>query len=406
MRKVLACLVVLCGLVSIAMTARYGWKQADNEVDQYMSAVMYGTIALCAIIFDGLAIRLWVSSWRKVGGMIGMIAGLAFIVTFSNSLGSITTRSDAVEAQRQTITDNRADDRKELARLEDTLGALPPYTPADDEAVEASKTAVTTADNRRSAECGTKNQQRGPHCKDREADLATATAALARTTANKAATDRARSIEAEIATVKARLGKSQNVGVVNPLAKALSQIIPWIDGNSIASRMQGVIALVFEMCIVGMMIGFEALGHVSRAATRREDMHQKPEKSSMTVAIRTAGEHESAPLEAEPVADEDRMIEPAKPQKLLEGSTPVAVNLLPRILTDHLERADGGKVEIAEIAGRYRKVCKADGHPTVSQDDFTHGLGKFCKEVGISTRSKGQKLYLLNVQLVSPITKS
>src|SRR5262245_27238986 len=117
MRKVLGFLVVLCGIVSIAMTARYGWKQADNEIDQAMSAVVLGIMALCAMLFDGIAIRLWLSGWRKAGGFIGLIACLAFVVTFSNSLGSISSRSDAVEAQRQTIADARADNRRELIRL-------------------------------------------------------------------------------------------------------------------------------------------------------------------------------------------------------------------------------------------------------------------------------------------------
>ena len=94
MRKVLGLLVILCGIVSIAMTSRYGWKQADNEIDQAMSAVMFGTIALCAIIFDAVAIRLWVNGWRAAGSFIGVIACLAFVVTFSNSLGSILSRSE------------------------------------------------------------------------------------------------------------------------------------------------------------------------------------------------------------------------------------------------------------------------------------------------------------------------
>ena len=129
MRKVLGLLVILCGIVSIAMTSRYGWKQADNTIDQTMSAMMFGTIALCAIMFDAVAIRLWVNRWRAAGFFIGVIACLAFVVTFSNSLGSILSRSDAVEAQRQNITDQRSDNRRELNRLEDALARIGSFTP-------------------------------------------------------------------------------------------------------------------------------------------------------------------------------------------------------------------------------------------------------------------------------------
>src|SRR5215471_17181799 len=271
MRKVLSFLVVLCGIVSIAMTSRYGWKQADNEIDQAMSAMMFGTIALCAIIFDGVAIRLWVSGWRAAGFFIGVIACLAFVVTFSNSLGSILSRSDAVEAQRQNITDQRADNRRELNRLEDALTRIGSFTPTDQAAVEAATRAANTATDRRKAECGENNEKRGPLCRQREIEDSDAAAKLATTTANKSTTDRARDLESQIARVKAKLTSAENVGAVNPLSHALSQIVPWL-GHRIGAMMQAAIALVFELCIIGMMVGFELMGHAAprRPAARAE----------------------------------------------------------------------------------------------------------------------------------------
>ena len=47
----------------------------------------------------------------------GLIAALAFIVTFTNSLGGIASRADKVEAQRFRALDARNDDRRELERL-------------------------------------------------------------------------------------------------------------------------------------------------------------------------------------------------------------------------------------------------------------------------------------------------
>ena len=79
---------VAVGVVSILLTARYGWKQADEEIDRWIAAVMFGSISLCAFVFDALAVRLWFVGWRKAGGFIGFIAALAFVVTFSNSLGA------------------------------------------------------------------------------------------------------------------------------------------------------------------------------------------------------------------------------------------------------------------------------------------------------------------------------
>jgi hypothetical protein len=153
MRNLLGALVLLLGAVSIVMTARYGWKQADNKVDQWMSAILFGTIALCAVFFDGVAIRLWTGGWHKVGGFIGAVAALAFVVTFSNSLGSIASRSDAIEAQRQNVTDSRDDNRRELRRLERGLADLGAFAPTDQAAANAAKVAANAASNSREAEC-------------------------------------------------------------------------------------------------------------------------------------------------------------------------------------------------------------------------------------------------------------
>src|SRR5262249_17381679 len=284
MRKVLGLLVVLCGIVSIAMTSRYGWKQADNEIDQLMSAMMFGTIALCAIIFDAVAIRLWVSGWRAAGFFIGVIACLAFVVTFSNSLGSILSRSDAVEAQRQNITHQPADNRPQLTRLEDALTRIGSFTPTDQAAVEAAARAANTATDRRKVECGDNNEKRGPLCRQREIEDTDAAAKLATTTANKATTDRARDLEGQIAKVKGRLTTSANVGSINPLAQALARIVPSL-GDGISAMLQAAIALVFELCIIGMMVGFELLGHAAPARPTPQAQVQEPAPPVVIVPV-------------------------------------------------------------------------------------------------------------------------
>jgi hypothetical protein len=393
MRKILGLLVVLCGIVSIAMTSRYGWKQADNQIDQAMSAMMFGTIALCAIIFDGLAIRLWVNGWRAAGFFIGVIACLAFVVTFSNSLGSISSRSDAVEAQRQGVTDQRADNRRELNRLEDALARIGSFTPTDRAAVEAATRAANTATDRRKVECGDNNEKRGPLCRQREIEDFDAAAKLATTTANKSTTDRARDLEAQIARVKARLTNSENVGSVNPLALAVSWIVPGL-GDGIGPMMQAAVALVFELCIIGMMVGYELMGHAVPAppAARAEVPEHKP-----PVVV--------APLAPEPaLAPEPEIlaVSPASKPKLIASSPDRRpAGSVKRILTVHLEAAPGDKVEIADVGNRYRDVCRRDGKRTVTPDEFCTELDDFCRSVGIKRKQAGEHLYLLDVRLAS-----
>ena len=139
-----------------------------------------GSIALFAICSTALAVYFWFKGLRKTALFIGMIAGLAFVVTFSNSLGSIASRSDAVEASRQETTDARKDDREELKRLRAELVNLH-YTPTNDEAVAAAKRLADTASENRRLEC----DKRGPNCRQRELDDAAAASALAAATASQ-----------------------------------------------------------------------------------------------------------------------------------------------------------------------------------------------------------------------------
>jgi hypothetical protein len=164
MRKLLIAMAGCIGVVSILLTARYGWKQADEEIDRWIAAIMFGSISLCAFVFDALAVRLWSVGWRKAGVFIGFIAALAFVVTFSNSLGGIVSRADTVQAQRQTVTDARADNRRELQRLEQALKDLGTLTPADAKAVAAATRAAYTATENRKAEC----DKRGPNCRQED----------------------------------------------------------------------------------------------------------------------------------------------------------------------------------------------------------------------------------------------
>ena len=129
MRALFGVLAVLLGLASICLTARYGYKSADTVIDGVISAVVFGSIALCAFLFDAAAVRLWFMKHYVGSALIGFIAAAALIVTFSNSLGSIVSRTDAVLAQRQGVAETRADNRRELLRLEKALADLGKFTP-------------------------------------------------------------------------------------------------------------------------------------------------------------------------------------------------------------------------------------------------------------------------------------
>jgi hypothetical protein len=197
-------------------------------------------------------------------------------------------------------------------------------------------------------------------------------------TAAKATTDRATTLESQIAEVKAKLGTTSIVGAINPLAKVLNDI--WSGfGDAVSSKMQAFIAFVFELGIVGCMITFEALGHVSAPSTRSENVSEKPEKIDT----------------AEPVV----LPKPQKPKLVASSTKPVGS--VKKIITDVLEPAPGERVEIAELGERYRDVCRSEGKPAASMDAFLSEVEAFCRAIGIRRRSINGHLYLLGVKLVT-----
>ena len=100
MRSLFGCLAVVLGAVSVALAARYGYKGADTAIDGLISAVVFGSIALCAFLFDAAAVRLWFMRHHVGAVVIGVIAAAALVVTFTNSLGAIAARGDITQAER------------------------------------------------------------------------------------------------------------------------------------------------------------------------------------------------------------------------------------------------------------------------------------------------------------------
>ena len=117
MRRLFGCLAALLGVVSISLAARYGYKGADTTVDGAISAIVFGSIALCAFIFDAAAVRLWFLHHRLGSVAIGAISAAALVVTFTNSLGAIAGRADTTQAERARAKDDIAADRAELKRI-------------------------------------------------------------------------------------------------------------------------------------------------------------------------------------------------------------------------------------------------------------------------------------------------
>ena len=384
MRALFGVLAVVLGLASICLTARYGYKNADTVIDGVISAVVFGSIALCAFLFDAAAVRLWFMKHYVGLAVIGLIAAAALVVTFSNSLGSIVSRSDAVLAQRQGVAETRADNRRELLRLEKALADLGKFTSADEEAIKAARRAADTATSNKIAEC----DKRGPNCRQRELDEAAAATHLANVTAAKTATDRARKLEADIATVKVKLAQPTNteVGTVNPLGTALANLIG-SAADVLTSWQQAIVALVFELCLVGVMVIYELLGHSKQPAAQEMGA--------------------SAPAEPMVQPGNDRTVTetPAKPtiQKPVLQYKKAGVGSVSRFISENVSTAKDARTEMRDLIRGYRDWCATEGLRAIDLNKALDEVETLCSQIGIQIEvAPDQRVYCVGATLRPP----
>jgi hypothetical protein len=382
MRLLFGCLAVFLGAVSIALAARYGYKGADTIVDGLISAVVFGSIALCAFIFDAAAVRLWFMRHHVGAIVIGVIAAAALVVTFTNSLGAIAARGDTTQAERRKAkTDSAADlaDLKRIARERDGMM----FVPVTAEVVRAASEAVKSAEEIRQRECGAGDpRQRGPNCRQRESEEQAKRDALGAVLANKALTDRATKLDQDAETVRAKLGKAPPVEKANPLGETL-ELLLGAAAAALTAWQQAVVAAVFELCLVGVMVIFELLGQAAggRVANQAKD---DPEDR--------APDRRPTPAQVvrQPIA--------SPPGRSRSKLAPTLASVK-AFIAERVSPADGERVEIKALVQEYRAWCAAKGSGPVDLERFLEEVETVCRKVGIEIVNDAQRVFCLNVKI-------
>ena len=116
------------------------------------------------------------------------------------------------------------------------------------------------------AECGAKNETRGPKCQLREADEQAALTALTKATTAKASTDLAAKLDQDIAATRARLDAAPAVQKINVQGAALASLfrLPDSAADDAASWQQFATAAIVELLILCSFITFELLSPARR----------------------------------------------------------------------------------------------------------------------------------------------
>jgi hypothetical protein len=375
MRSLVGLFGALCGLVAVALVARYGFKTADNDVDGLITAFLFGTIAVGGLGGHAVAARLWRT--HKVASLVvGVVCGVALVINLSNSLGFIAGRGDRQQAERANVAAIAEANRVERGRKVAERESLGDFPATDAATVKAAERAADTATATRKAEC----EKRGPLCRQREAEETLKATELATVTAHKATTDRAASLDREIARLNEALATATPVVAVNPHQAAIGRLfqLPEETAATAATWQQFALSAVVELLIVVSLIAWEILRHVKPAPADREPRGE--------VVI-------PEPVEA---------TQPTKMKPRLVASDPAPVGSVPEIMADVLEPAEGLRIEIEDAFRAYTAKCHAIGKRPVTPEHFIAAMEAFCRECRVETATRGRKIYLVDVSVPVP----
>jgi hypothetical protein len=367
MRELVGIFGLVCGAVVVWTVANYGYASADDPPVKWNMAFLFAVIATGGLFGHAVSVRIWGRS-RLWSVIVGLACAGALLINLSNSLGALAGKDSRSAAEAASKSAQIRDDRAELARLQKALDSIRTFTATDETAVNAAKRAADAATKSREAECA----QRGNNCRAREGDERKANEDLAKASAAKASTDRANRLEAQMQPIRERLTKAGPVAATNVQGSALAKLfrLPDAEAGFMATLQQFGLAAVVEVLIVLAMISFELMAPAARAKI----------------------------IEAEAAPE---TITEAPPRPRLVASNPDnPVGSVKRILTESLEAAKGARVELAEVAARYRAVCKAQGKRACSLEAFTAEVDAFCRAVGVKRKAEGDHLYLIDVQLI------
>jgi hypothetical protein len=282
--------------------------------------------------------------------------------------------------------DTRKDDRAELARLTVERAAMT-LTPATAETVAAARATVNAAERAQKAECGNGDpKQRGNNCRAPETTEASARATLATVIANKAATDRAATIDADIRAIRKRLETGTAVANPNPLGAALEAMLG-AGAAALTAWQQAIVAAVFELCLVAVMVAIELLGHW-RAPPATAGPARPVEASAPVV-----GGASAAPAAALP-----------PPRKARAKAASTKAGSVKGFFRNYIFPAeDGERVDIKTMVDTYRGWCAGQGLTPVKLDAFLDEIERLCGKLGVRIEpGADQRVYAHGVKIEAP----
>jgi hypothetical protein len=359
-------LPIVPAAIGVAFVARYAYMTSDTHDAGLAAAALYGMTAAAA--FAGPAAALAVANAGRKGAavLLGLLAFLAIVANWTNTLGAIAQRGAGTEAASIKAKADAADARSEIKRLEGELAKLGAFTPTDEAAVGAAKRAADAATTAKERECaGGEAKQRGKLCRDREADEQKAAEKLTAATTAKATTERANKLESELASERGKLGKAPTTPTTNAIGEVLGGFLS-ISAASATTAQQALISAIVELVIAAALAMPELLRPVQQPVAKRED-----------------AEVMTAPA-----------VQASTAQMTETGS-------VRRFMLACIARAKGQTTMRTAAYRRYCRWCEDQRATPLAIPAFWAEFQPLCEKVGIKMRERDGKVQLVDIQLAA-----
>lgn len=379
----------VCGvpaLVGTAYVARHGYATSDTPESAAGTAFLFGMIAAGAYVCPLLAVALATRGRGRAAILFAALSLFALFGNWTNTLDALTLRNAGKEAEAGKAVAQEKDRRAELRRIEGERERMV-FTAATDAEVSAAQGAVTAAERSKAAECG----KRGPFCRQRETDEATARETLRRTLANKAATDAAARLDQRASDLRRRLDTSKAAPEGNrTLADTIARMLS-LSAATAATAQQGYVSALVEALIAAALALPELLtkqgGHMAKTREREREGAEPAEP-----------EPEAAPIASEPAQG----VRSIAGVPLMSIEKPTATGNVGAFMLACLSKAKGAEAPITAIFARYRRWCD-ESVPRMAALDASEFAAQFktACERRIAIESRGGRAYCLDVQLAA-----
>ena len=173
----------------------------------------------------------------------------------------------------------------------------------------------------------------------------------------------------------------------NPLGSAL-ELLLGAGASVLTAWQQAIVAAVFELCLVGVMVIFELLGH--------RDMEGVARPAHASGASASAQVDQSAGVPTRKEAPVHRQRRPGAKAKASSS------RLVRTFFQDYVQSAPGARVEMKALTRDIRALASSRGVLLPGISELLDDIETTCQERGINIEvGEDQRVHCLNVRLTA-----